>query len=561
MGFQPEIEIPKNVRITEQWVEKNYDHVKSIMQFFLLYPDCFLDMVTPKNTNFHLFFYQRIALRAMIRYRYVYLDAPRAFSKSYLAILAGYIKCIFLPGEKFFIAAPGKGQSVSIMSQKLTEIWTIFPFLKKELVKYNMSSNEIRLVFKNGSTFQVMGALSATRGMRMNAGIIDEVRDHDGDVLNEIVLPTMNVDRRTALGDLDETEPNQSTIYITSAGTKGTFAYQQLIELFAQSIINPKSTFVMGCSYRVPMAHGLLNKSYIEDLKMSSTFKVDSFSREYLSLWTGGSADAWVDYDRLSRYRKKVNPEYRKIRSNGNDFYYIAVDVARIGVNTAGVVIHVQPQETSFRKTVVNVFSYHDMHFALQSIEIKKLIAAFEPQEVVIDATGMGVGLMDFLVMEQVDQQGNIWPPYSSFVKDDDYYDYPGEKILWPLKATPKLNSQIHTNCYNQLVGGTMRFLIPEQEAKIRLQALKISQTMKPAEKLRRLVPHMETTKMLDEICNLRIKNVTGDTLVEQINRNIPKDRFSALEYALWGVKEIEDKYYKAEKRKQINLRKFIMVN
>lgn len=176
MGFQPEIEIPKNVRITEQWVEKNYLKVKEILQFFLLYPDCFLDMVTPKNTNFHLFFYQRIALRAMIRYRYVYLDAPRAFSKSYLAILAGYLKCMFLPGEKFFIAAPGKGQSIGIMSQKLSEIWTIFPFLKRELIKSNMSSNEIKLLFKNGSTFQVMGALSATRGMRMNAGIIDEVR-------------------------------------------------------------------------------------------------------------------------------------------------------------------------------------------------------------------------------------------------------------------------------------------------------------------------------------------------------------------------------------------------
>ena len=106
-----------------------------------------------------------------------------------------------------------------------------------------------------------------------------------------------------------------------------------------------------------------------------------------------------------------------------------------------------------------------------------------------------------------------------------------------------------------------MRFLIPEQEAKIRLQALKKSVRMTPADKLLRLSPHMETTKMLDEICNLRIKNITGDTMVEQINKNIPKDRFSALEYALWGIKEIEEPYYKVEKRKKINLRKFIMAN
>ena len=39
-------------------------------------------------------------------------------------------------------------------------------------------------------------------------GIIDEVRDHDGVTLTEIVLPLMNVDRRDAQGDIDPTEPN-----------------------------------------------------------------------------------------------------------------------------------------------------------------------------------------------------------------------------------------------------------------------------------------------------------------------------------------------------------------
>lgn len=55
-------------------------------------------------------------------------------------------------------------------------------------------------------------------------GIIDEIRDHDGITLTEIVLPLMNVDRRDAQGDVDPTEPNQQQVMITSAGTKGTYA-------------------------------------------------------------------------------------------------------------------------------------------------------------------------------------------------------------------------------------------------------------------------------------------------------------------------------------------------
>ena len=214
MGFQPALYIPKNVYITEKWIEKNYEKVRGTLLYFLLYPDCFLDMITPKHTSFKLFFYQRIALRAMIRYRYVYIDAPRAFSKSYIAILAGYLRCMFLPGEKFFICAPGKEQGAKIAAEKLKEIWTIFPFLEKELLKKNMSKDYVTLVFKNGSVFDVVGALDSTRGGRRHAGIIDEVRDHDGTTLSEVVLPLMNVDRRTVLGELDETEPNQGQYYM-----------------------------------------------------------------------------------------------------------------------------------------------------------------------------------------------------------------------------------------------------------------------------------------------------------------------------------------------------------
>ena len=41
----------------------------------------------------------------------------------------------------------------------------------------------------------------------------------------------------------------------------------------------PESSFVWGCDYRVPMMHGLLNKKFIQELKLSGSFKVDSFAR------------------------------------------------------------------------------------------------------------------------------------------------------------------------------------------------------------------------------------------------------------------------------------------
>ena len=82
---------------------------------------------------------------------------------------------------------------------------------------------------------------------------------------------------------------------------------------------------------------------------------------------------------------------------------------------------------------------------------------------------------------------------------------------------------------------------------------------MKPAERLVRLAPHIETTKLFDEICNLRIKNTGNNTVVEQISSKINKDRFSAAEYALWWIKIDEDEYFRKRRYKAKSLKNFML--
>ena len=45
--------------------------------------------------------------------------------------------------------------------------------------------------------------------------------------------------------------------------------------------------------------HNLLNKKFIDELKASATFKEDSFAKEYLGLWQGGSDDSWFNFEKL----------------------------------------------------------------------------------------------------------------------------------------------------------------------------------------------------------------------------------------------------------------------
>ena len=187
------IVIEKGTILTEDRIDEHYELYTKYINYFTAYPDKFIDLITPKSSNFRLYPFQRIFLRASMRYRYHYCTATRAFSKSFLSILVMYLKCIFLPKSKVFLCAPGKEQGTKITMEKLTEIWDLFPLLKKEIVgEGNFGGdyvNLVRIVFRNGSMLDIVSASDAQRGGRRSSGIIDEVRDHDGDLLNSVVLP------------------------------------------------------------------------------------------------------------------------------------------------------------------------------------------------------------------------------------------------------------------------------------------------------------------------------------------------------------------------------------
>ena len=46
-------------------VRQNFKKCGEMLDLFQQYPDRFIDLITPKESHFHLFFFQRIMLRCM----------------------------------------------------------------------------------------------------------------------------------------------------------------------------------------------------------------------------------------------------------------------------------------------------------------------------------------------------------------------------------------------------------------------------------------------------------------------------------------------------------------
>ena len=565
--------IDKGVILNESYLEENKTNIGDAMSIFTAYPDVYLDLIKPQDSSFTLFFYQRITLRALMRFKDIYVTAPRAFSKSFITILAMILQCIFIPGTKRFICAPNKTQAAQIAKEKIVEIYDRWPLLRKEIIggeisdtPGNFGKDYVTLKFRNGSQFDVVGALDSQRGGRRHGGLIDEVRDHEEGPINEVVLPLMNVSRRLPDNSVNEREPNQQRIFMTSAGVKTSFAYDLLIDDFIDCIIHPESTFVFGCDYRVPVLHSLLDKTYINKLKTSSSFSEDSFAREYASIWSGSSEEAWFNFDKMSKYRKIKNPETHAIsRANSEQFYLLSVDVGRLNDQTVCCVFRINVSgDGKYYATLVNLYvlgrTAETKPFRIQAMDVKKIMRKFNPREVIIDTNGLGLGMADEMIQEQVDEFGNVYPAYG-FANDDDYIKIQPKdaiRILYGIKANGPLNSKIHGNAYSRINGGMVRFLIKEQEAKNALLSTKQGQKMSVMQRVKRLMPHEMTTKLFEEMANLRLKKTGAsmDIVLEQINPRYPKDKYSAFAYGLWRIKELEEEQAKRRRRRGSGLKR-----
>ena len=75
---------------------------------------------------------------------------------------------------------------------------------------------------------------------------------------------------------------------------------------------------------------------------------------------------------------------------------------------------------------------------------------------------------------------------------------------------------------------------------------------MSVMQRVKRLMPHEMTTKLFEEMANLRLKKTGAsmDIVLEQINPRYPKDKYSSFAYGLYRIKELEEEYTKKRRRR-----------
>lgn len=211
------------------------------------------------------------------------------------------------------------------------------------------------------------------------------------------------------------------------------------------------------------------------------------------------------------------------------------------------MVVKVIPKDSGWIKKVVYTENIRGMTMQEQAARIKELYNLYHPREIIIDGNGIGGGLIDEMVVPSIDKKGVVLP--ALYVNNDsENYPYPREKkeyaVVYNMKANAQINNDVYSNLYIQFNSGHVYLLAPERIAKERLLATEKGQRMNYYNREKFLLPYIMTSRLIDEINNLKLRpsGVPNQISVEQITKRINKDRVSALGYALYRIKEAEDK-------------------
>lgn len=491
----------------------------------------------------------------MAKYRITYLVATRGTSKSFLNILYDYIKCILYPNIKLAMLAPQKGQASAIAQQNIDEIWKFMPLLKNEVKKATYQKDYTKLEFWNGSVLDIVPVAEGSRGLRKNGLSFEEIvnMEKHREMIGSVILPLLANNRKGADGKSDPYEINKQIKYITTASNKQSYAWETLQMVFRQMAQEDPTAFAIGNGYELPVLFDQLSQEYIDDIKADPSMSPIDFSREYESRWSGSDSDSLVALKDLedSRIIKRAElRDTRKPNEKGVE-YIISVDVARSekkGTATTAIAILKTKERAdgTYIKHLVKLETYKSkMHFKSQAKHIKDLVELFGASMVVIDANGLGIGLVDYLIDDDGDYKSY------SVVNDRDFDKYKQFDSL-PLIFNFKSNSRetnasdVHNNFMSVVAKKDLKLLISDKELEDELGEKEKAQ-------LGKLLPsHIETSRFIDEIMNLRYVAKGHKTEVKRISSQMEKDRYSAVSYGLYYILTLE-RANLAKRNKSIN--------
>ena len=542
--------------------------------FYRKNPDKFVEDYL--HIKLHLF--QRILLIMMFWSTTFVMVACRGIGKTYLSAIYCVTRCILYPGTKVCIASGTRGQAINVLEKILHELKPQSPELCAEINEKDSMINGTNaiIIFHNTSTIKVVTAGDSARGNRCHILLLDEFRLINKNTIDTILRKFLTLKRMPRYSELTSQERKKEyekeknlTIYLSSAYWKDHWSYTKCVDTL-KAMVNPtRHQFVCGFPYQLSICEGLLDPEIVADEMSESDFSDIKFSMEMCAEFYGSADGAFFDFDSISKNRKikypmlpdrlaaKVgNSQNVKIQpKQAGEIRILSADIALMSSkkynNDATAVFINQLTRTKSGRYISNIV-YSDAYEGLrtddQALEIRKLYDEYMCDYIVLDTTGLGLGVYDCLARDIVDpDSGEIYPALSCCNHSEmaERCTVIGaEKVIWAIKASAQFNSDCAFLLREAFRSGRIRLLETEYDAENSLAKIRGYKSLNVQDKLLFQMPYIHTTLLIDELTKLQHEE-SGNKVKIYEKSGMRKDRYSSLSYNYYVATQLENKMNK----------------
>ena len=524
------------------------------------------------HIELHLF--QKILLAMMNWSDTFVFIASRGLGKSYLSAVFCCVRCILYPGTKICIASGTRGQGINVLEKIILELKPDSPELANEIddKQTKINGTNAQIVFKNTSYIKVVTSSDTARSNRANIVLVDEFRLVPKDVIDTVLRKFLSNPRIPGFMKLPEyknkkeyREPNK-TFYLSSAYFKDHWSYDRTMDKFKAMVTGVSKSFVCDLPYQLALDCGLMMEETILDQMSESDFSEIKWGMEMEGIWFGDSDGTFFDFNSISKNRRIKYPmlpdklasklgNNQKVRiapKQNGEKRILSADIALMSSkknnNDASAIFINQllPSKVGrYSSNIIYCDASEGLHTEDQALMIRRLYEEYQCDYIVLDCSGIGLGVFDALVREIIDpESGEIYPALSCCNNPEmaERCTVKGaEKVIWAIKANSTLNSECAVLLREGFRSGKIRLLVTEYDAESLLGEVRGYASLSQSEQLSLQMPYIHTTLLINELVKLQHDESGGKVKVFE-KSGMRKDRYSSLSYNYYVATQLEGK-------------------
>ena len=524
--------------------------------------------------------FQELLLCEMFESPNVFFLGCRGISKTWLTALYASTRCILYPGTSCVVASATRRQAGELIG-KIEKIFIPnYPMFALEVEDIVRNQYDTTVKFRNGSIITVCTANENARGARCNILIIDEARLVKRNIIDSVLKKFLTAPRHAGFMDFEEykdypMEANQE-VYLTSGWYQSHWCYT-LFRDYAAAMLTGKPFFAAALPYQLSIKEKLLDRRRVESDMASSDFNEVSWIMEMCAEFWSGADGALYSYDEISPSRrikyafmpphisailadKKIKIPTQKLN---NEIRVMAADIAlmqsggKAGNNDATSVVMnqviINENGGRAKKNIVYCQNFEGLRAEEQALEIRRLVAWYDVDMLIIDARGLGLPIVDMLMADMYDPEYGV--TYCALgCENNEEIDKRckvknAPKKIWAMLANNDTNSQCALTLREEFRQNNVQLLCDEEEFEEIFSQVPGFSKLKLEDRLKIKMPYINTTLMVNELINLETE-IKGNFVKVREKSGFRKDRYSALSYAIWLSNILEKEHTTSKKKK-----------